>query len=114
MSPEVILGEGYTFNIDFWSISICIYEFMCGGVPFGESCDDPMDVYTAIVNNELSFPPFVKDNSFKNAIKSMLRKNPVSRICNLSQIKSHPWFEGFDWVIFIFLTLILGSFGWTI
>jgi cGMP-dependent protein kinase len=99
MAPEVILGEGYSFNIDFWSISICIYEFMCGGVPFGESCDDPMDVYTAIVNNELNFPPFVKDSSFKNAMKALLKKNPVSRVGNMSQIKAHPWFDGLDWVI---------------
>jgi len=101
MAPEVILGEGYSFNIDFWSISICIYEFMCGGVPFGESCDDPMDVYTAIVNNELNFPPFVKDSSFKNAMKALLKKNPVSRVGNMSQIKAHSWFDGLDWVSII-------------
>ena len=100
MAPEVILGEGYTFNIDFWSISTCIFEFMCGGVPFGESCEDPMDVYTAIVNNDLIFPQFTKDNSFKNAMKAMLRKNTASRLGNFNQIKSHPWFENFDWVFF--------------
>ena len=27
-----------------------MYEFVCGGVPFGDSADDPMDVYMAIVN----------------------------------------------------------------
>jgi hypothetical protein len=27
-----------------------MYEFMCGGVPFGESAEDPMDVYLAIIN----------------------------------------------------------------
>lgn len=50
MAPEVILGEGYSFQIDIWSISICMYEFMCGGVPFGESFEDPMEVYIAIIN----------------------------------------------------------------
>ena len=50
MSPEVILGDGYGFAVDFWSIGVCMYEFMCGGVPFGEDADEPMDVYTAIVN----------------------------------------------------------------
>ena len=100
MAPEVILGEGYTFNIDFWSISICLFEFVCGGVPFGESCDDPMDVYTSIVNNDLAFPPFIKESSFKNVMKSLLKKNPVSRLCSLNQIKVHSYFDGFDWVIF--------------
>ena len=27
-----------------------MFEFMCGGVPFGENADDPMNVYVAILN----------------------------------------------------------------
>lgn len=50
MAPEVILGEGYTFSYDFWSCAICMYEFVGGGVPFGENADDPMQVYLAIIN----------------------------------------------------------------
>jgi cGMP-dependent protein kinase len=50
MAPEVILGEGYTYSVDFWSIAICMYEFMCGAVPFGEAAEDPMDVYVSIIN----------------------------------------------------------------
>ena len=50
MAPEVILGEGYSFKVDFWSIGICMYEFMCGGVPFGENHEEPMDVYLSVIN----------------------------------------------------------------
>lgn len=50
MAPEVILGEGYTFSYDFWSCAICMFEFVAGGVPFGENADDPMQVYLAIIN----------------------------------------------------------------
>ena len=50
MAPEVILGEGYSFKVDFWSIAVCMYEFMCGGVPFGESHEEAMDVYLSIIN----------------------------------------------------------------
>lgn len=105
MAPEVILGEGYTFSVDFWSVAICFFEFLCGGVPFGESAEDPMDVYTSIINDEIVFPNFVKDNVFKHCLKQMLRKNPLSRLCNFSQIKLHPWFEGFNWVKFNLLIL---------
>jgi len=35
MAPEVISGKGYSTNIDLWSVGICLYEFMCGYVPFG-------------------------------------------------------------------------------
>lgn len=27
-----------------------MYEFTCGGVPFGENAEDPMDVYLTIIN----------------------------------------------------------------
>ena len=50
MSPDVILGEGYSFAVDYWSIGVCLYEFMCGGVPFGENADEPMNIYLSIVN----------------------------------------------------------------
>ena len=50
MAPEVILGEGYSFSYDFWSCAICMFEFVCGGVPFGENAEDPMQVYLAIIN----------------------------------------------------------------
>jgi cGMP-dependent protein kinase len=50
MAPEVIYGEGYSFSVDFWSCAICMYEFVCGGVPFGENEEDPMNVYLAIIN----------------------------------------------------------------
>lgn len=50
MAPEVILGEGYSFQIDYWSIAICMFEFICGCVPFGELAREPMDVYLSIIN----------------------------------------------------------------
>ena len=50
MAPEVILGKGYSFKVDFWSIAVCMYEFVCGGVPFGENKEEAMDVYLSIIN----------------------------------------------------------------
>ena len=97
MAPEIILGEGYSFQVDFWSIAVCMYEFMCGIVPFGENAEDPMEVYLAIINEQLTFPDYCKDKKFRNLITQMLNKNPLSRISKLSQVKIHPWFCDFDW-----------------
>ena len=97
MAPEVILGEGYSFQVDIWSIAICMYEFICGGVPFGESAEEPMDVYLAIINEKLIFPNFCKDSDFKLLMQQMLTKNPLKRMSKLSQVKTHIWFNGFNW-----------------
>jgi len=97
MAPEVVMGEGYSFPIDFWSIAICMYEFMCGGVPFGENAEDPMDVYMAVINDDIRFPSFVKDKEFMSLIKKMLSKSPMNRLCKFAQIKSDNWFNNYQW-----------------
>ena len=96
MAPEAILGEGYTFQVDFWSIGIMMYEFMCGGVPFGENVEDPMEVYKMIIHGSLKFPNFIKDKDFLDIVKKMLAKLPIARLWNLLQIKGHPFFKGFS------------------
>ena len=50
MAPEVILGDLYSFEIDYWSIGICLYEFCCGILPFGDNEEDPLNIYMAVLN----------------------------------------------------------------
>ena len=97
MAPEITKGEGYSFQVDVWSIAICIYEFFCGRLPFGEEYDDPMDIYRAVSKEELSFPNFVHDDKFMQLMNKMLRKNPTNRLWKFKQIKEEPYFEDFDW-----------------
>ena len=99
MAPEIIMGGGYSFQVDYWSISICMYEFMCGEVPFGEKEEDPMEIYFAIINNNLTFPnKYVTiDKGFKHLMKKMLDKNPSYRLANFNSIKNHSWFKNFNW-----------------
>ena len=59
MAPEIIMGKGYSFPVDLWSIGICMYEFMCGGVPFAEDAEDPYEIYEVINRTKLSFPKFL-------------------------------------------------------
>lgn len=44
MAPEILSGKGYSHFCDLWSIGVCMYEFLCGGVPYGEELDDPFDI----------------------------------------------------------------------
>ena len=57
MAPEILAGKGYSYFCDLWSIGVCTFEFMCGGVPYGEELDDPYDILDVILQTRsLKFP----------------------------------------------------------
>ena len=45
MAPEVILGKGYDFSADLWSLGIMLFEFICGCLPFGNEMSDAYKIY---------------------------------------------------------------------
>lgn len=49
ISPEVLLGKGYSFSVDYWSIGITAYELFFNYYPFGNKAKDPMEVYQEVV-----------------------------------------------------------------
>jgi cGMP-dependent protein kinase len=48
MAPEVLEGKGYNTRVDMWSLGVCMFEFMCGYLPFGEDAEDPYEIYHEI------------------------------------------------------------------
>lgn len=56
LAPEVIVGKGYTKNADLWSLGICLYELLCGRVPFAEDEDDPYSIYEEILEMHFEYP----------------------------------------------------------
>ena len=76
MAPEVIQGKGHGLFADFWSLGIMIYEFICGGVPFGEDEDDPVYIYEKVLERKLVFPSFLTDTfKAKKIIEQLLSKD---------------------------------------
>lgn len=99
MAPEVFEGNGYSFEVDLWSLGCLLYEFLCYGLPFGESASgDPYAVYTAIKSHNVTFPKFMKDEQAKNLINALLIKNQKLRSATtFEMIKGHSFFKDFDW-----------------
>lgn len=34
IAPEILLGKGYSYGVDWWTIGILAYEMICGMTPF--------------------------------------------------------------------------------
>ncbi|EAR85527.2 CGMP-dependent kinase 5-1 (macronuclear) [Tetrahymena thermophila SB210] len=97
MAPEIITGKGYSYSVDLWSIGICLYEFMCGAVPFAEDADDPYEIYEEIIKKPLQYPGFLKDKNSKTLMNQLLNKTPELRLGgSYAALKANPWFDNFD------------------
>jgi cGMP-dependent protein kinase len=101
MAPEIIIGKGYGVAADFWSLGIILYEFLCGGVPFGENEEDPYAIYEKVMERKLIYPPFVDPRlSAKPFIEQLLNKNPGVRTGgSIENLKANPWLSTINWVL---------------
>jgi len=98
MAPEILIGKGYNHFCDLWSIGICLYEFVCGGVPYGENLDDPYEIHETILRTRSLKFPHLDDKETRFFIEILLSKIPVNRLAgSYSNLKSHPYFANFDW-----------------
>ena len=88
ISPEVLLGKGYSFSCDYWSIGICIYYIYYGILPFGNNSLEILDTYKEIIEKEVSFP----DNSnieLNSLLNTLLDKNENNRHSIIKMIRTH-------------------------
>jgi len=103
MAPEVILHGGYDRMVDWWSLGILTYEFLCGCTPFAEDEDEdcgPEVIFANIMvtrEHGVSLPPRV-GTAVTQFVASLLEFSPGDRlgIFGTQQVKSHVFLEKLD------------------
>jgi serum/glucocorticoid-regulated kinase 2 len=57
MSPEMLLGCGHGFAVDYYSLGAILFEMLTGLPPFYST--DRNEMYQAILEDELEYPEYL-------------------------------------------------------
>lgn len=99
MAPEVIKGEAYDFNVDWWGLGAIGFDLLTGGPPF--SGGNHAKIQQNILKQKLQLPYYLGPDA-KDLLTRLLRKEPSKRLGgtntkDLKTLKSHRFFRKIDW-----------------
>jgi len=97
LAPELLVGDGYTNVVDWWTLGILLYEMLAGLPPFYS--EDVNEMYRRTVEDELTFPDVISPLA-QDLLSKLLEKDPNRRLGagGATEIKQHPFFQDIDWV----------------
>merc|ERR1719198_2904447 len=77
---------------------------ICGPLPFGQSCQDPLGVMKEVLEKELVIPPRVCGEypNSEDLLHSLLERAPEQRLGSSShhwqsEVRQHAFFEDLQW-----------------
>ncbi|XP_034480175.1 putative protein kinase C delta type homolog [Drosophila innubila] len=98
MAPEIIKGEKYNQNVDWWSFGVLLYEMLIGQSPFS-GCDED-ELFWSICNEIPWFPVYISAEA-TGILKGLLDKDYTKRIGSqyspAGDIADHIFFRPIDW-----------------
>ncbi|MCJ1387354.1 hypothetical protein MMC18_000197 [Xylographa bjoerkii] len=98
LAPELLLGQGYTKTVDWWTLGVLLYEMLTGLPPYYD--ENTNEMYRKILSEPLHFPgPEIVPPTAKDLLTQLLDRRPERRLGanGASEIKAHPFFHSIDW-----------------
>ncbi|KAI9682703.1 MAG: hypothetical protein M1829_006690 [Trizodia sp. TS-e1964] len=98
LAPELLLGQGYTKTVDWWTLGVLLFEMLTGLPPFYD--ENTNEMYRKILSEPLHFPgPDIVPPAAKDLLARLLDRNPNHRLGanGASEIKAHVFFHSIDW-----------------
>ena len=98
LAPELLLGQGYTKTVDWWTLGVLLYEMLTGLPPFYD--ENTNEMYRKILSEPLHFPgPEIVPPAAKDLLTKLLNRKPEQRLGanGASEIKAHPFFHSIAW-----------------
>ncbi|KAH8955163.1 hypothetical protein BDL97_08G120500 [Sphagnum fallax] len=96
VAPEIIWGNGHSWQVDWWTLGVFLYEMVYGKTPF-KSENGRKETFYNILTKTPEIPGPM--SPLKDLLQKLLKKEPVERLGNsgADEIKNHPFFEGVQW-----------------
>lgn len=98
LAPEMVSGNAYDNNVDWWALGTLSYEMLYGVPPFYDVNTNAM--YRSILRDEVAFPEDASPDAI-DFITKLLDKNPQTRLGSgpndYKDVISHRFFESINW-----------------
>ncbi|GJQ08431.1 hypothetical protein GpartN1_g222.t1 [Galdieria partita] len=97
LAPEILLGAGHSFTVDWWCLGVVGYELLVGYPPFHD--DTPSKIFANILNHRLMWPELPITDVMKDFIERLLDSDPLRRLGAKGsvEVKEHPVFSDIIW-----------------
>ena len=100
MSPEILLGRGYNYSVDYYTLGVLLYEMLVGLPPHYN--EDKMQMYKDITMKEACIPRVLPADA-RDLLDNLLQIEPANRLGmgpgGIADIKNHPFFKDIDWYL---------------
>uniref|UniRef100_A0AAZ3PM64 Protein kinase C n=1 Tax=Oncorhynchus tshawytscha TaxID=74940 RepID=A0AAZ3PM64_ONCTS len=94
IAPEILLGQKYTFSVDWWSFGVLVYEMLIGQSPF--QGDDEEELFESIRMDVPHYPGWLTKEA-KDLLERLFERDPSNRLGVVGNIQGHSFFKTLNW-----------------
>nr|XP_055040418.1 protein kinase C, delta b [Misgurnus anguillicaudatus] len=94
IAPEILLGQKYTFSVDWWSFGVLLFEMLIGQSPF--QGDDEDELFESIRTDVPHYPRWITKES-KDLLEKLFEREPTRRLGVVGNIRGHAFFKTINW-----------------
>uniref|UniRef100_A0A671VAT0 Protein kinase C n=1 Tax=Sparus aurata TaxID=8175 RepID=A0A671VAT0_SPAAU len=94
IAPEILLGQKYTFSVDWWSFGVLVYEMLIGQSPF--QGDDEDELFESIRSDTPHYPRWITKEA-KSLLELLFERDPSRRLGVVGDIRTHAFFKTINW-----------------
>ncbi|KAM9798744.1 protein kinase C, delta b [Syngnathus typhle] len=94
IAPEILLGQKYSFSVDWWSFGVLVYEMLIGQSPF--QGDDEDELFESIRSDTPHYPRWISKEARK-LLELLFERDPNRRLGVVGDIRAQPFFKAINW-----------------